>query len=55
MKKANAKKYSYSTVKIPANLKEESEKAMTEIGCRTMTMFATLAIKSYIAQLKQNK
>lgn len=46
------KKYEYSQISIPKSIKVEAEKVMNIIGCRTMTMFASMAIKRYIAELQ---
>lgn len=50
------KKYGYKKISIPQDIKEEAEKVMTAIGCRTMTSFASMAIKEYIGKIQaQNK
>lgn len=46
-------KYDYTQISVPKQVKEEAEEAMTLIGCRTMTSFATMALKEYIAKLKE--
>ena len=50
------KKYEYTQISIPRDVKEEAEKAMACIGCRTVTSFASMAIKEYISKIQtQNK
>lgn len=56
MKPNKKKKYEYNQISIPKDIKEEAEKAMAAIGCRTMTSFASMAIKDYINRIQtQNK
>ena len=47
------KKYEYCSISIPKELKADAEEAMTTIGCRTITSFASMAIKRYIAELRE--
>ena len=58
MAKETKGKYEYCQISIPREIKEEAEKVMNVIGCRTMTAFATLALKEYMdkiqTQSKQN-
>lgn len=56
MKETKKKKYDYSQISIPAEVKDEAEKVMPLIGCRTMTSFVSMALKEYINKVQtQNK
>lgn len=46
------KKYEYAQISVPKGIKEDAEKVMTAIGCRTMTSFVSMALKEYINKIQ---
>lgn len=52
MSATETKKNEYCQISIPKDIKADAEKAMSAIGCRTMTSFASMAIKEYIRQIQ---